>query len=136
MNKRKLNLKQYGISGKRYKELCGFCEQYPEWKAIVSHETETVRSPVITDMPKTPHSNGDPTCDLVARRIAAQEKIDLIEETARQASSDLNVWIIKSVCYEVPLKYLIAAEHMPMSERSFYDLRRYFFYLLDKKKQI
>ena len=37
MNKRDLKLDKYGISPKRYKELCGFCEQYPEWKA----KTET-----------------------------------------------------------------------------------------------
>ena len=33
MNKRKLKFDDLEISGKRYKELCGFCEQYPEWKS-------------------------------------------------------------------------------------------------------
>lgn len=135
MNKRKLNLKKYGISGKRYKELCGFCEQYPEWKAFVANATETVKSPVITDLPTAHSGNSDPTFDLVAKRVATECKIALVDDVARKASPDLHEWLIKSVCYEVPLRYLIAAEGMPMSERSFYDLRRYFFYLLDAEKQ-
>ena len=51
MNKRQLNLEKYGISGKRYKELCGFCEQYPEWVNELKFNRDTVRSVEITDMP-------------------------------------------------------------------------------------
>ena len=42
MNKRQLNLEKYGISGKRYKELCGFCEQYPEWKNQLKYNNDTL----------------------------------------------------------------------------------------------
>ena len=85
MNKRQLNLEKYGISGKRYKELCGFCEQYPEWKNQLKFSNDSQ-------------------------------------------------YIIKSVCYEVPVTYLIACEGMPIGKSAFYEMRRYFFYLLDKNK--
>lgn len=135
MNKRKLNLKKYGISGKRYKELCGFCEQYPEWLNELKYKTETVRSPEITDMPIY-HSNSDATGNLALRRVELQKKCELVEQTAIQASTDLYQYIIKSVCYEVPIEYLISCEEMPCSKASFYDTRRYFFYLLDQNKKM
>lgn len=134
MNKRNLNLEKYGISGKRYKELCGFCEQYPEWINELKNKNDTVKSVEITDMPIY-HSNSDATGNLAIRRVELQKKRELIEQTAIQASADLSQYIIKSVCYEVPVTYLISCEEMPISKSAFYELRRYFFYLLDQNKK-
>lgn len=58
----------------------------------------------------------------------------MIEEIAELAGEDLSQYIIKSVCYEVPVTYLIACEGMPIGKSAFYEMRRYFFYLLDKNK--
>lgn len=135
MNKRQLNLEKYGISGKRYKELCGFCEQYPEWKNHLKYSNDTVKSIEITDMPIT-HNNSDATGNLAMKRYELEEKCALIEDTARQTSEDLSQYIIKSVCYEVPVTYLIACEEMPVSKSAFYEMRRYFFYLLDQNKKM
>ena len=133
MNKRQLNLEKYGISGKRYKELCGFCEQYPEWKNQLKFSNDTVKSIEITDMPIT-HNNVDATGNLAIKRVGLEEKGRLIEEIAELAGEDLSQYIIKSVCYEVPVTYLIACEGMPIGKSAFYEMRRYFFYLLDKNK--
>ena len=57
-NKRKLSLSKYGISNKRYKELCGFCEQYPEWKDELRYKTSTIKSVEITDIPKMSSASG------------------------------------------------------------------------------
>lgn len=133
MNKRELNLEKYGISGKRYKELCGFCEQYPEWKNQLKYNKNTVKSLEITDMPIT-HNNSDATGNLAIKRIVLEKKCKLIEETAKQAGEDLSQYIIKSVCYEVPVTYLIACEGMPLGKSAFYEMRRYFFFLLDQNK--
>lgn len=136
MDKRKLVLKQYGISDKRYKELCGFCEQYPEWIAELKYNKDTVKSKTITDMPISFGCNIDQTGDLAIKRSELQEKCNLIEETARQASPELSKYIIQSVCYEFPLAYLQTILGMPCSRTTFYDKRRYFFFLLDKKKKM
>lgn len=132
MNKRKLILEKYGISKKRYKELCGFCEQYPEWIEELKRNTNTVKSKEITGMPLQKYSTGDQTGDLAIRRAELQEKCKLIEQTAKQANEDLYQYIIKSVCYEVPYTYLQTVEEMYCDRTTFYDTRRYFFYLLDK----
>lgn len=136
MNKRNLVLDKYGISSKRYKELCGFCEQYPEWLNELKYKTHTLASPEITDMPIPPHSNESKTERLALRRTMLEEKCKLIEQTAIQADADLYQYIIKSVCYEVPYTYLATVEEMPCSRSSFYDTRRKFFYLLDKNKEM
>lgn len=134
MNKRKLKLDEYGISGKRFKELSGFCEQYPDWKKELAYLTDAVKSPQADGIGSFGGNVSDTTANLAIRRNNLSEKCKLIENTAMQASEELSEYIIKNVCFELPLRYLICAEGMPCSERAFYDKRRYFFYLLDKKK--
>jgi hypothetical protein len=135
MNKRNIVLDKYGISGARYKELCGFCEQYPEWKAKLRHKTNCVKSVEITDMPLM-RTNSDQTGNLAILRFDLEEKCRLIEETAKMASPDLDKYIIASVCDRLPLSYLQMMMDMPCSRATFYDIRRYFFYLLDQNKSI
>lgn len=135
MNKRNLRLEQYGISRKRYKELCGFCEQYPDWKLELENHTSTVKCKQIDGMPHLPAGNfSDPTSELAIRRSKMQENIRLIEKTANDADPTLSKYIIKSVCYEQPFWYIRDIMQIPCSEHSFYDSRRYFFYLLDRRK--
>lgn len=135
MNKRELRLEKYGITGKRYKELCGFCEQYPEWKIEVETHKDTLKSKEIDGMPLSPlGSTSDQTGNLAIRRVMLQEKIKLIENTAKEADPELWDYIIKSVCYEQPFWYIRDIMNAPCSKASFYDKRRYFFFLLDKRK--
>lgn len=132
MNKRDIKLDKYGISKKRYKELCGFCEQYPEWKQQLESYT-LLSSPQITDMPIA-HKNTDKVGDMAVRLDGLGLKCALIEDTAKQASVDYAEYIIKSVCYEVPINYLIMCDGLTLSKSSFYRIRRLFFYLLDQNK--
>ena len=133
-NKRKLKLEDYGISGSRYKELCGFCEQYPEWVDELTYMANIVHSKVITDMP-VHHGQSNPQEELAIRRAELSIKTELIEQTAIEADGDLYQYIIKSVCYRKPIWYLTDIMHMPCSDAKFRDMRRYFFYLLSKNKK-
>jgi hypothetical protein len=133
-NKRNLKLDDYGISNKRYKELCGFCEQYTEWKDELLYKKDTVKSKQITDMPMST-SRGNPMEELVIRRTDLDEKCKIIEQTAIQADSELYQYIIKSVTEEVPYWYLRDIMGMPRCKDDFYASRRYFFFLLDKNKR-
>lgn len=135
MNKRELRLEKYGISGKRYKELCGFCEQYPEWKKEINDYAYISSSKIEPGMPKNPNRDTADNTGKSAVRIAElKEKCELIERVARKASSDYSEYILKSVCGEVPVNYLISFEEMPCGKSAFYEMRRYFFYLLDQEK--
>lgn len=135
MNKRQLKLEEYGITGKRYKELCGFCEQYPDWVLWLKRNSDTLSGKEFDGMPHSKtNSTSDETAKLAIKRIEIQEKINLIEDTAKEAAPDLWEFLIKSVCYEQPFWYIRDIMEAPTSRNSFYAKRRYFFYLLDKKK--
>lgn len=135
MKKRALTLQKYGISSKRYKELCGFCEQYPEWKEELLELEPSAKSQRIDGMPYSQTNNiSDETADLAIKRTALLNKIELVEETAKEASQEMWEYIIKSACYEQPFWYLRDVAKIPMSQATFSDRRRYFFYLLSKKR--
>lgn len=137
MNKRQLRLAKYGISSKRYKELSGFCEQYPDWKIFLETNTNTVKSSSIDGMPYSSTGNtSNQTANLAIKRAAIQKNVDLIEETAKEAAPDLWEYIIKSVCYEQPFWYIRDIMQAPVGQASFYDKRKYFFWKLDQKKKI
>ena len=135
MNKRQLKLEKYGITSKRYKELCGFCEQYPDWKLFLSLNKDTVKG-ISYDGIMTSNTGNitDKTADLAIKRVSIQEKVNLIERTAKDADPDLWEFIIKSVCYEQPYWYIRDIMNAPVSRNSFYAKRKYFFVLLDKRK--
>lgn len=133
MNKRNLKLDEYGINSKRYKELCGFCEQYPDWVDELKYSKNALKSIEITDMPAA-NTIGNQTQNLAIKRELLQKKCELIEQTAIEASADLYQYIIKSVCYNQPFWYLRDIMNMPCSERTFFDSRRFFFHILDEKK--
>lgn len=133
MDKRKTTLEDYGISKKRLKELSGFCEQYPEWKQELETKDSTLRSPQLTGMPVS-RKKADATGDLAVRRAELEAKCRLIEETAKEANADLYEYIIKAVCYEITVSHLFAKENIPCGQSTFYDIRRYFFYLLSQKR--
>lgn len=134
MNKRDLKLGKYGISGKRFKELCGFCEQYPDWKKELTNHA-FISAVQYGDEPKpSNHENSDTTAKQALKMLRYKKNVDLIEKVAKEADSDYWEYLIKAICYEVPINYLIGMEGMNMSPSVFYDRRRYFFYLLDLEK--
>ena len=134
MNKRELKLDKYGISGKRVKELCGFCEQYPDWKKELSDHAY-ISAVQYGDEPKpSNHENSDSTARHALKMLKFKRNCDLIEKVAKEADHENWEYLIKAFCYEVPINYLIYEENMHLSPSAFYERRRYFFYLLDMEK--
>lgn len=133
MNRARVNYEKYGISKKRYKELCGFCEQYPEWKKQIKDYSYIAPS-FKTSEGRSIGNISDPTFNAAVRLEKYIDNCNLIEETAKEADAECWEFLIKAICYEVPPQYLISVEGFPVSMRTFYNRRRYFFYLLDKKK--
>lgn len=136
MNKRKLD--KYEISSKRYKELCAFCEQYPEWKEKLKNEVY-IQAVKYDDDPKPAnHDNSDTTARHALRMLKLKRNCELIEKIAKEAtaksSGDLWRYIIKSACYEVTYPYMKAYDEIPIERSAFFEYKRYFFYLLDQEK--
>lgn len=136
MNKRKLKLDKYGITKSRYKELCGFCEQYPAWKQRLKDHAY-VSSVGYKMTPGNPNKGTtDMTGNTAVKLSKIQANVDLIERVARQVDIDYWEAIIASVCYELSPNYIIAYHELPISQSAFYERRRYFFYILDKEKDL
>ena len=134
MNKRDLKLDKYGINGKRFKELCGFCEQYPDWKKELSNHAY-ISAVAYGDEPKpSNHENSDTTAKHALKMLKYKRNCELIEKVAKEADHEHWMFLIKHICYEVPVNYLISCENMGLSTSAFYERRRYFFYLLDAEK--
>lgn len=134
INKRNTNLEKYGISSSRYKELCGYCEQYPEWKNELNALT-VIKGIAYSDLPKSKSNlNLDQTQSMAIRRADIENKCKLIEEVAKEADEYFATFLIKNICYRDRINYLITVKGMPCSTRAFIDKKRYFFYLLSLKK--
>jgi len=132
MNKREIKLDKYGISSKRYKELCGFCEQYPEWKDFLYAHDGSAGAMQYSDMPKA-HNTSSSVEELVIKREKYVRKCAIIEKSAHMADKSLAEFLIKGVCYGYSVSYLTTVCGMYISERSYYRIRRKFFYYLDQE---
>ncbi len=134
MNKRDLNLEKYGIHKKRYRELKAFCEQYPIWKAEIKNHS-FVKGIDYSGSPKPSNKN---VTDVVAndaiRLNRYAKNCAMVEKVAQAADNEFWNCLIKVICYEVPLTYLISMGEFPLEKSAFYERRRYFFYLLDIEK--
>lgn len=83
-----------------------------------------------------PHGTtvGSPTENLAIRRAILSEKIDLIEKTAYETDPDYAKYIVKGVTDEnATFTYLKMIMGIPCSDFTYYERRRKFFWLLDKK---
>lgn len=134
MNKREIKLDKYGISRKRYKELCGFCEQYPDWKKEIQ-DYSYLKPAFKTSEGRGGGGTSDPTYEAALKMERFIDNCALIERVAQTADPEYWEYIIKSVCYEVPINYLITVEGLSITQCPFYQRRRYFFYLLDKERK-
>lgn len=137
MNKRKFTYKDYNMTPARRRELVAFCEQYQEWKDELLYNKDTVHSTGFNGMPFSKTNNkSDPTADLAMRHAALQQKIDLIENTAKEVDADLWKFIIKFVCdRDCSYAYLRGVMGVPCSQSAMNDRRRYFLALLNVRKK-
>ena len=91
----------------------------------------TVKSVVLSGMPGS-HSFKDQTSELAEKRVGWQEKIDLVEATAEEADPILKNFIIKAVTND-GVTYLSQRMEIPCGKNMYYEKRRKFYWLLDKK---
>ena len=130
MRRRDLNLDENGISSNRYRELLYFCRQYADKRK----ELASVRDLDALSNDGLPHGNGvsKPTERKADIAIKLQEEISLIEDTAREVDPVNWVALIRNVTEnDARYEYL----QVYSGRRQFYEKRRQFFWLLDKRKK-
>lgn len=126
---------KYSISQKRYRELYYFCRQYSEWVESLRHAEDCLKGQGMTGMPSGRGMTGDQTGDLAVRRVELREKCGMVEQSAVEADSELYQFVLKNVTRGIGYECLRTRMGMPAGKNKFYEARRRFFWILDKKKK-
>lgn len=116
----------------RYLELVHFCLQYPDWRRELKSIDILRASTIIRD--RTDVSWSDSTAQIAIKRADILAKIELVEQTCRDAEPDLAQYLLTSVTYGTTFPQMAARIDIPCGKDMFYDRRRKFFWILDKKK--
>lgn len=127
-NQKDLNLEKYKISKYRYRELKYFCLQYDEKKQRLA----ALRGLAAVTYSSEPRGSGisDPTAAKAERVQQLVQDIGLIEQTAMEVdSTNYDSLLANVTSVNLPYEYLSPA----CGRRQFYESRRKFFFLLDKK---
>lgn len=123
---------KYRIDKHRHYELKHFCLQYPEWKRAYA-AFDDVSMPLST-IERVPTSNlpGDPTAKRALMKTHYEEKMRLIEETAKETDRYLHEYILKAVTENLSYTHLKSKMDIPCGKDMYYDRYRKFFWLLSE----
>lgn len=126
--RRQMKLSDYNITRAKYNELKYFCMQYNEKKREL-HKGYGLGNVINDGMPKG-NIPGNPVESTAIRNTMLQSDIEMIEQTAVEADSEIYQWIIKNVTEGLPYEYM----DVPINRTDFYSIRKYFLYLLSLKR--
>lgn len=123
---------KYYIDKHRHYELKHFCLQYPTWKKTYV-ELNNVGI-TVSSIDRIPTSNlpGDPTATRAMAKAQLTERIEMIENIAREADDYLWQYILKAVTENLSYTYLKTKFDIPCGKDMYYDRYRKFFWLLNK----
>lgn len=126
---------QWQLSKHAFYTAYHYALQYGEWVDELKSKT-FLYATKYDGMPRG-SGVGDPT-ERNARTVAElRDKIETIEETARETDEELARWILKAVtCEAVSYNYLRSVMGIPCGKNQYYNLRRKFYYLLFLKIKI
>lgn len=125
---------KYWISKERYLELVHFCLQYPEW---ISERIYVAFNPVRTSLTMSEVKQKPVVDDLTMEQLTTlailDQNIAMVEVVANEADPTLFPYIMQSITRGLSYESINAFERVPCSRNVFYDTRRKFFWLLDRR---
>ncbi len=122
----------YRLPRHRSYELRHFCWQYPAWKkAYISLDGASKLPSDMEFLPRR-YEHGNPTERVAMARAFLSERIEMVENTAKEADPELASYILKGVGYGYSYEELRAKFGLPCCKKVYYDRVRRFFWLLDE----
>lgn len=123
---------KYHIDKHRHYELKHFCLQYPEWKRTYANLSGSYIT--ISSTSRQPSNNlpGDPTARRAIAKARLNERIEMIERTAKETDRQLHEYILKAVTEGLSYTYLKTRYDIPCGRDMYYDRYRRFFWLLSE----
>ena len=123
---------KYWIEKHRYYELKHFCLQYPSWKKAyilcsISGKSKGNLAIKMDDISK-------PTEECALKRVFYSNRIDMVEQAAKDADEFLASYILKAVTTGMSYDTLRVQMNIPCSRDVYYEYYRKFFWLLDKAR--
>lgn len=124
---------KYWIERHRYYELKHFCLQYKTWKKIYADldGLKAVNQAIKTNL----NMFSKPTENCALIRSFYSERMNMVENAAKEADFFLSNYILKGVTEGYSYNYLKSRLNMPCSRDTYYDRYRRFFWILSKDRQ-
>lgn len=125
---------KYWISKHRHYELKHFCLQYPMWKKkYKSLEQSKIASTIFGEVSGA-YEVTDITATLATKRALLADRIEMIENAAKEADQYLYEYILKAVTEGLSYTYLKSQMSIPCGKDMYYDRYRKFFWLLSEAR--
>lgn len=123
---------KYWIDKHRHYELKHFCLQYPAWKKTYV-DLDKMGIPA-SSIERVSSSNlpGDPTARRAVVKAQLNERIEMVENSAKEADDYLWQYILKAVTENLSYTHLKTKFDIPCGKDMYYDRYRKFFWLLSK----
>ena len=132
-NVRSLNKDKYKISDYRFRELYYFCLQYEEWKQELKDKKNPLKGMQYSGAPASGNP-GNPTATAGIECAELSNKCDLVEQAAKAADPELWEYILYAVTHDkISFDTLKAQKNIPCERDRYYNSRRKFYFVLDKK---
>ena len=121
----------YFLDKEVYLTTLHYCKQYPLWVAELDTEPDTSKA-IVYDKEKVQTSNSyDATSETAMRRIEIAKKKAKVDEISVMVAGDMAHWLRMGVCYGSTFPAL-EAKGIPCVSKTYYRLRRRFYYELSK----
>lgn len=125
----------YWIGKHRYYELKHFCLQYPIWKkAYTSLDGLSKRPADLRIFVQSGQLTGDPTARCAQSRIFFADRMEMVEQAAIGADSDLYPYLLRGVTEGLSYDALKMKYDIPCCRDVYYAAYRRFFWLLSKRR--
>lgn len=123
---------KYWIDKHRHYELKHFCLQYPRWKRAYLDCLDCDISMSMVDGVQQQNGMYDPTSTRAVTRAYYSNRIQMIEQVAKDADKYLWHYILRAVTEGLSYTYLRTKLDIPCGKDMYYDRYRRFFWLLSE----
>ncbi len=133
MARRNVYRGRYKLTKHEYMKAYHYAMCYNLWADEYAALADTAKAINYDDMPRG-HDMRDVTAEAAERRVELYRKISLIQDTVKEAEPSIAEDLLFAVTNEgVTFEYLQTVRQMPCGKDMYYDRRRRFYYLLNKK---
>ena len=133
MARRNIYTGKYKLSKHEYLKAYHYAMCYRDWKKEYDALADTARAIGYDDMPHGSNTK-DLTAEAAEKRLELAVKISMIEQTVMEAEPEIYETLLLAVTTEgISFDYLKSAKQIPCGREMYYERRRKFYYLLNKK---